>query len=430
MWKSIYKQLWNRRRSNLWIALELLLVFCLVWYIVDYFFVLGYNYSLPSHRDTNHTWQVKVGKYSPQSPAYKVEVEEPEIIEANYARIIQTIRSYPSVEEIAVSLYGSFPGNVSYNGNGLWHPDDSTLFLQSQNQVFDLQTNYFGVFGQTANSGNTSISVQDFDFSTNDQIVISRSVEEKLYPGTSAIGKEVKYYGGSKAVIVGVVDNVKRYNYLRPQYTIYRTERLTHSNIQYATISIRSKASVPDKIFLEGFLNEMGRSLKIGNFYLKEVVSYNSIMKNAERSYGMDNKIKTRVSLLVIFFLNILLCIMGTFWYRISIRHDEIGIRMALGSDRTHIRKTLIGEGIALLLIVTPLALLLEYQFVYLNLIETVGREDNMNVQSFLPDRTFLRFFITNVGTWILMASTMMIAIWIPAYKATTLKPAEALHYE
>ena len=51
----IFTQIWNKRRSNGWLFVELLLVFCLLWYIVDFFFVLEYNRALPSCRDINHT---------------------------------------------------------------------------------------------------------------------------------------------------------------------------------------------------------------------------------------------------------------------------------------------------------------------------------------------------------------------------------------
>lgn len=50
MWKMTWVQLMNRWRSNVWVCVELLLAFCLTWYMVDYFFVEIYNRSLPSGR--------------------------------------------------------------------------------------------------------------------------------------------------------------------------------------------------------------------------------------------------------------------------------------------------------------------------------------------------------------------------------------------
>ena len=52
MWKITWIQLMNRWRSNVWVCVELLLAFCLAWYMADYFFVEIYNRSLPSGRGT------------------------------------------------------------------------------------------------------------------------------------------------------------------------------------------------------------------------------------------------------------------------------------------------------------------------------------------------------------------------------------------
>lgn len=38
MIKNILKQLWNQRRSNFWIALEIALVFVFLWFILNFIF--------------------------------------------------------------------------------------------------------------------------------------------------------------------------------------------------------------------------------------------------------------------------------------------------------------------------------------------------------------------------------------------------------
>ena len=61
MWKITWIQLMNRWRSNVWVCVELLLAFCLAWYMADYFFVEIYNRSLPSGRGYADVWQVEMG---------------------------------------------------------------------------------------------------------------------------------------------------------------------------------------------------------------------------------------------------------------------------------------------------------------------------------------------------------------------------------
>ena len=119
----------------------------------------------------------------------------------------------------------------------------------------------------------------------------------------------------------------------------------------------------------------------------------------------------------------------GTFWYRISLRRNEIGLRKAMGASRISIHYSLIIEGVWLLIIIVIPAMLIEYQFVHADLIDTLGRQQAPDPR-FLPDRTFLRFLITNAITFALILIVIVSAIWLPARKGASLQPAEALHYE
>ncbi|MCD8267851.1 MAG: FtsX-like permease family protein [Parabacteroides sp.] len=85
-------------------------------------------------------------------------------------------------------------------------------------------------------------------------------------------------------------------------------------------------------------------------------------------------------------------------------------------------------EGLCLLAIVTLPALLIEMQFVYAGMIDTLGQDEVNPI--YLPDRTLLRFFLTNCITWVVLACIILMAIWIPARRASRMVPAEALHYE
>ena len=81
-----------------------------------------------------------------------------------------------------------------------------------------------------------------------------------------------------------------------------------------------------------------------------------------------------------------------------------------------------------MLAVVTLPALFIEGQFVYAGLIETLGQyKDNMG---YLPDKIIVRFILTNCLTWLVLAVAILVAIWLPAGKAASLAPAEALHYE
>ena len=431
MLKHILKQLWNRRRANVWIGVELLLVFCLLWYIVDYFFVLEYNKSLPSCRDLNHSWLVDVALLPEEHPEYQQGESDSTALENNYYRLLDRIRNYKEVEEIAVLSTWSRPGGGSYAGAYFRSRQDTTRRGSGQTITFDPQTDYFKVFRYTTQDGKP-VSVADFDWSDPKAMVIGHQVAEAFFPGGNAAGQVLESPRNPEQdyfIIKGVIGDAKRFDYQRPQLVFYRAERINADNIGEMEIAVRARESVPDARFLQDFKNAMSRELRIGNFYLKGVKSYNRINKDTEFSFGMTSSVRIRTAMTLFFLINIMLCVMGTFWYRIRVRREEIGLRMAMGSTRADIRKMLLWEGICLLTVMMITAVLVEMQFVYLGLIDTLGGGNSSSV-TYLPDRTVLRFILTNCLTWVVLAVAIVAAIWLPADKAAKMAPAEALHYE
>lgn len=426
----IFKQLWNRKRSNLWIGIELLLVFCLLWYIVDYFFVLEYNKSLSSCRDLDHAWQVNVALLPAEHPDYQPGESDSTALLDNYNRVLDRIRRYKDVEALTVLSGWSTPGGGSFYGDWFRSRRDTTREGNGQAIMFDPQTDFFKVFRHTTPDGKP-VSVEDFDWSDPKAIVIGDLAAKTFFPDGKLLGEVLEspnspddYY----FVVKGSIGDIKRFDYERPQLAFYRPERIKPDNIANMEIAIRSREHLPDGRFLQDFKNAMSRELRIGNFYLRGIKSYNQINAETDFTFGQTSDVRIRTGMMLFFLVNIMLCVMGTFWYRIRVRRDEVGLRMAMGSTRTNIRKMLILEGLCLLAVVVLPAMLIEAQFVYLGLIDTLGQ--GKNNLGYLPDRLVLRFILTNLLTWALLAVVIVAAIWLPADKAAKMAPAEALHYE
>jgi len=429
MWTSILKQIRNTKRSNAWITVELLLVFCLTWYIADYLFVIGYNFNLPNHRDVENTLQVNLAELDKSHSEYNEAADEPEVLEANYSRILQAIRNYPGIESVAVSFDGSTPGGDSYFGGGYRSVKDTTLIAAGQMITISPDEDYFKVFGFSKDNGNKKVSTKDFEWGANG-IVISRSAANILFPEGSAVGQEVASGNlETRFTILEVVDDNKRFDFLRPQNYFYRPRKINAENLKRAEISVRYNSSLPEKKFSERFKSDMINSLRTGNFYLLSIIPYTKIGEDMVKMYGVSSEIKLRIYMMIFFMLCIFLCLMGTFWYRVSLRHNEIGLRKAVGASSRNIHYSLIIEGVWLLLIIVLPAMLIEFQLVQAGLIDTIGREREVDAE-YLPDRTFLRFMITNAITFIFILTIIALAIWLPARKGSSLVPAEALHCE
>jgi putative ABC transport system permease protein len=105
--------------------------------------------------------------------------------------------------------------------------------------------------------------------------------------------------------------------------------------------------------------------------------------------------------------------IYGVMSFTVAQRTREIGIRMALGANRSDVLRMVVGEGIALAAAgtVAGLAGALAFTRVLRTLLFDVGLADPM----------------TYVGTVVVLGLSAAIASWIPARRATRVDPSEAL---
>jgi hypothetical protein len=439
MLRAIFIQFWNRKRSNISVAIELLCVFCLVWYMADYLFVYAYNCNIPNARDIRHTWKVNLGMFRDGVPEYRTEEGEPEALLDNFNRLLLTLHNYPGVEAVGVCDLGSTPETGYINGNRFRSATDTACIAWGQSITLLPTEDFFRVFAYTSDEGHTAVSTQDFDWTGANPAVISRSMAQALFPGENAIGREFLHIRDSSMTfrVAGIVDDVKRFEFQRIQSAYYLPLHLTAEEISgdgersigNLVVIVRSKASISDNLFHEAFKKEMTEALRIGNFYLKSVVSFSKMKEETTAEFGITNSIYARLYLMAFFLLNILLCVMGTFWYRINLRRGEIGLRKALGSSSRSIRNLFFAEGLILLTVAAVVAMVIELQFVKAGLIDTLGQNKN-DPTVYLPDRTALRFLITNTITTCTLAVVILTAIWLPARKAAAVPPVEALRSE
>jgi len=436
MLKNIFNQIVNCKKSNAWIALQLLFIFCLVWYMVDYFFVLGYNRNLTSHRDLNNTYMVSLGILPKSHTDYHDEESEPATELENFQRVINRIKEHPAIESVALGIgNSSFPGLGAFSGTTYRDNADTTKTVESQFISFITNEDYLKVFRHTKDAGKTNISTKDYDWSNPGNVLISRSMEKTLFPGESAIGKTVERSYDSPAYpreqnrIVGVFDDTKHTDYLRPTSLIFIPVQLNEANYRSVFVGFRTKEDLPSIQFSETFKKEMSRPLRIGNYYLDNVQSLVQMDLDTQYRSGMTNLIRIRIVFMIFLFVSISLCVLGTFRHRVNLRRDEIGIRRSMGSSSINIRKLFIIEGLLLLSIIVIPAMIIELQFIHFGFIDTLGQDIN-SPGDFLPDHLFSRFIITNTITWLLMAAMVIMSIWYPAWSASKITPVDALRNE
>ncbi len=429
MIKQIYKQLWVNRRSTGWLFTELFLIFCLVWYIVDFFFVVDYTYHLKNYQDTSGAWQVVMEEFEEDNDYYSVAEQEDGKRYHHFTGIINRLKNKEEIDDIALVFYNhSLPGTGSDHGISLVNVEDSTCTFAGSIIRFDPDYDYFGIFRYSRDKGRTRVHTTDFDWSLPGSIIVNRKAVKQAGGDISGKSFRNKWEQNEEYRVIGVIDESKRIKFERPRNFVYIPERLTPGLIEATKIIIRQHPSLSKSQFKAFFEREIVKDLQAGNFYFAKLVYIPQINANSEKVFGMDNRKSMHLLMMIFFLANIFLCLLGTFWYRVHTRQGEIGLRIALGSTHRSILHLFLLEVVCLVLLVLPIAFLVEWQVISLDLLD--GYQKKWLDPFYLPDRLFLRFLITNGITFGLILLIAGLSVWIPAYKASRLQPADALHYE
>ncbi|MGM9760031.1 MAG: ABC transporter permease [Parabacteroides sp.] len=425
-WIHAGKQLVNCWRNQIAIGLELVLVLGVTWYMVDYLFVQVYNMMLPNGRDLSDCYKVKMMAFPEEDPAYRQEDADPESVERDMRRVIERIAAYPGVQTVGVGIScSSEPYSGCYNGAAFTLPQDSTREASFMKLAMDPQYDYLGVFHYQTPDGQI-VKNADFDWSDPKSVLISRKVEQDLFgeetPVGSSVGKLVKQGDYETYVVKGVLRDIKRFDNRLPEgMAVFPYNTL---DTDYSILYFRVDPRMAGAAFEERFRKEMSQQLQIGNLYLYECCNYEQLRSDMNLTFGFTYDWNIRLALLLFLGLNILLCVMGTFWYRVNQRRGEIGLRMALGASRSSVRGLLLREGICLLVLATPLAVFIEMQLAVAGFVDLSVRDVPVG---YLPAIGWIRFLISNLSAWTLVALIISLAVWFPATRAAKEDPALAL---
>ena len=129
---------------------------------------------------------------------------------------------------------------------------------------------------------------------------------------------------------------------------------------------------------------------------------------------------KGYITVIFFFLINVLLGIVGTFWFRTQQRHSEMGLRMAMGASRYSIFGSLLGEGLLLLATAMVPAIFIIFNMAKLDVMQITP------IPVALSGRIIFAFLFT-LGV---EAAMILIGISFPAWKAMHLQPADVLHEE
>ena len=389
MIKHLFKLIWNKKKQNSLMIIEMLVSFLVIFAVFSLLVFYYDNYKQPTGFDYNDVWAVS---YS-----------SPENIQSNdsamlfFSTVKQMLHSMPEIKELSFTS-NNIPFSMSTSNSGFDYKGKNVLANN-----YTVEDDYAKVLNVNVVDGRWFNSTDNVSKTT--PIVINEKFKEDLFGNENAIGKII----GEKPdqlKVVGVIQNMKDKGEYQPiENGMYR--RMDTSGYKYGTILLKvspgTDAAFESKLF-KALSNAIGTSIEIEHLD-KKLVSKNKIFL-----------VPAIIFMIVAGFLiiNVALGLFGVLWYNINKRKGEIGLRRAVGASGSSVSKQLVGEALVLSTLALIIGSFFAVQFPLLNVFD-------------LPASVYIIALFLAVAFIYLL---VIVCALYPGRQAASIFPAVALHEE
>lgn len=334
--------------------------------------------------------------------------------ELRLAEMAADIRHLSEVESVAWTDHVPLGHAINrYDFCSDLHPEQCRLQVNLNPNSYVVSSGYFSAIGQPLLQGRDFTTADD---GRNPVAIVNQALAQREWPGQSALGHrvrtgEVKDSDGKEvwATVVGVVGNVHNYDLASapgPDLYLPRSE----DPFAAAQLVMRTKSD-PAKLknAVRSLLKREDPNVRTSS---GETMAEEMASEISERAFLMQ--VASAFGIVALF-----LSIVGTYGllaYEVSLREKEIGIRLALGSSRQRIVRLLLheegrwlGAGVLLGL---GCAVLVGY---------------TLRSQFFHAQTTSLSVLS---GSVLLLAASALLAVAVPAGRASLQDPARTLRKE
>jgi len=408
MIKHLCKLVWNRKRINFLVTLEIFFSFLVVFAVIVFAVYYTDNYRRPLGFDYQNVWYIGV-----ERRAGSGDKDKPQQLETS-RRLLAALREFGEVES-AAGVWGA----PYSNGNWTSGRDDKKTGKSIHFGCNPVTDDLKDVLGLRMVSGRW-FGKED-DGASYNPVVINRKLARDLFGDEDPVGKDISDPEDKKKVetrVVGLIDDFRKNGEFAELsgYVLYRNDLTfkpgARGNIQgdpprSLLIKVRPGTTAA---FEEKLLARLQTEAKDWSFSIKPLVEMRA-------SVFQEYLVPMAAFGLVAGFLLIMvgLGLTGVLWLNVTQRTKEMGLRRAKGATRRRIYKQILGE----LFIVTTIGLLVgTLVVVQFPLLDFMG---------FASPEVYTASIFISLGLIYLLTTVCGL---YPSLLATRIHPAEALHYE
>jgi predicted permease len=328
-----------------------------------------------------------------------------------YRELLDRISAVPGVRSASIGSESPMSGGESYTDVSVQgeskHKNEAVRLVMAGPRYFETE-------GMRIVAGR-DISVQDIAASTPIAIV-NRAFAQRFLPNLNPVGRRFSMGSPFKAPgmeIVGVVEDARYSSPAeKPEPAFFRPVEQMEAFLTGfpAEIEIRAAGNPVD------LAAEVRRAIQLvdSNLPIEEVTPLSSQVRD---SFGQQRTISQVTGFFG--FLGLVLACVGLYGimaYNVALRTNEMGIRMALGANRSEVLRLVVGRG--MLLTVIGMAAGIVCALALTRFLSSVL----YGVRPTDP--------LTFASVSMLLASVAALASYVPARRASKLDPMVALRYE
>lgn len=390
MIKHLFKMIWNRKKRNFLIIIEIFFSFIVLFAVGSMFFYGLKNYSRPLGFSYKNVWEIKM-RWN-QNDTDRIEVIE---------RILDEMHSFPEIKNIGWSS-----SNTPYTGN-IWQSGMKVDGRSHRFYIFYADDELASVMDFELIEGRW-FSIED-DASNAKPVVINRRMKEALFGSELAAGKT---YQSEKYeyIVVGVIEDYRYQGEFASAKNV-AIERKTiwdhFEGVSHIMFSVRQGTAVK---FEERLMKSISSVAKDWTFNIEK-------LEDRRRFYIQGQLVPLAIGALVAGFLvfNVALGLFGILWQSISRRRGEIGLRRAMGANSGQVSKLIWGETVVVATFGIILGAFVAIQVPILGFFGSAGI--GIYISAIIFSALLIYIIISTCAVY-------------PGYLASAIQPAEALHDE
>jgi len=436
---SRIKNLWNNRRANAWIFIELVMISVVTWIIADPVAVAISDTSLPMGYDCDRLLIAEFGSLDADAPEFDPSRDSLDVNTADVEAVLIKLRNHPAVESVTIDKGFGLPGSMSNTLDVPKCGNEAVDTVVKMTNIFYYHrgTDFFQTLGIKAVAGSPSAEeLSDADCPASDKVIITREVGELYWPGENAVGKKFLLAGDDDSAprymtVVGVVEGIRHQLPYRSYCAMFYTgDDWIDDQLQRtfrAVIRLKDPRNIDNQC--EDFYQWGSKELPTGNFYLRSMKTYETFLNETNMSLGIPNQLQLRYILAGFFLVNLILGIIGTFWLQTRKRIAEMGIRRAFGAERRSIVGMLTVENFILATVACVVGFIIYWQYAIRNgLAEGYINNGGINVIDNWVTHFGEHFALISALVYGIIILCVIIGTLIPALSVSRVAIVETLH--